>query len=90
MVKNVFFRVFETKKPLEKFSAIAFLDTKLDTSPEPKKIPKCLIFTEIRALKGEILFFEKLFVFFFISCFHFNFWNSKKVGLTGHIKKVMH
>ena len=28
LVKNVFFRVFESKKPLEKFSAIVFLDTK--------------------------------------------------------------
>ena len=31
-----------------------------DTSAKPKIISKSLIFTEIRALKGEILLFEKM------------------------------
>ena len=44
-----------------------------DTSAKPKNISKSLIFTEIRALKGEILLFEKVFVFFFIDFFQSDF-----------------
>ena len=72
LAKNVFFRVFQTKKPLKIFRKSVFRCLK-DTSAKPKSISKCLIFTEIRALKGEILFFEKVFVFFCINFFHCDF-----------------
>ena len=76
LVKNVLFRVFKTKKPLEKVSAKLFLDT-LKIHQLSQSISKCLIFTEIRALKGEKKLFRLLLrLTFSLRIFDFKFWKG--------------
>ena len=71
--KKPLFLRFWDKEAITKIFRKCVFSSALDTPSEPKTVSKCFFFAEIKGLKGEILLFAKVFIFFFINFFSLRF-----------------
>ena len=84
--KPLFSRFWDEEAFTEIFRKSTFSSAK-DTWSCAKIFPKCFFFTENKVLKVEILFFAKVFIFYFNKFFHHDsyFLDSGIVGLTENV-----